>query len=66
MVRRGPKVRQVVEDLLYDPQTSGGLLISVDYAQADRLLDALKAAGISAAAVIAEVVEGSEEKIYIE
>jgi selenide,water dikinase len=66
MVERGPHVQQVVEDLLYDPQTSGGLLICVDQAQADRLADALKSAGINAAAVIAEVASGLEEKIYLE
>ena len=31
---------------LYDPQTSGGLLVAVDGAQADALLDALGAAGL--------------------
>lgn len=66
MVQRGTKVLQVIEDLLYDPQTSGGLLICVDQAQADRLVEALKAAGTDAASVIAEVVEGPEEKIYLE
>jgi selenide, water dikinase len=66
MVQRGPKVQQLIEDLLYDPQTSGGLLICVDQAQANRLVDVLKAAGIDAAAAIAEVVQGPEEKIYLE
>jgi selenide,water dikinase len=66
MVQRSPKVQQVVEDLLYDPQTSGGLLICVEGTQADRLVDALKSAGIDAASVIAKVVEGPTEKIYLE
>jgi selenide, water dikinase len=66
MVRHGSKVQQVIEDLLYDPQTSGGLLICVDQSHADRLVDALKTAGIDAATAIAEVVEGPEEKIYLE
>jgi selenide, water dikinase len=65
MVQRGSGVQQTIEDFLYDPQTSGGLLICVDGAQADQLVDALQSAGIDAASVIAEVVEGVEEKIYL-
>jgi selenide,water dikinase len=34
--------------LLYDPQTAGGLLISVAAAAADELLSSLKAGGIYA------------------
>ena len=46
------------EELLFDPQTSGGLLISVPAAQSDGLLTALKEAGVDAAAHVGEVVEG--------
>lgn len=46
------------EDLLFDPQTSGGLLISVPSSQADDLTRALKAAGADAAARVGEVVAG--------
>ena len=45
------------EELLFDPQTSGGLLISVPAAQSDGLLTALKKAGVDAAAHVGEVVE---------
>ena len=41
-------------NLLYDPQTSGGLLLSVEAAKADALLDALHRRGVSHAAVIGE------------
>jgi selenide,water dikinase len=44
-------------DLLVDPQTSGGLLLSVPPERADALLDALLASGHRAAA-IGEVVDG--------
>jgi selenide,water dikinase len=66
MVRRGPNVTQVTEDLLFDPQTSGGLLICVEGTQAGRLLDGLKNAGVDSVAAIADVVEGTEEKIYLD
>ena len=46
------------EELLFDPQTSGGLLISVPADQSDGLLTALKKAGVDAAAHVGEVVEG--------
>jgi selenide,water dikinase len=44
------------EELLYDPQTSGGLLLAVPESQADGLLAALHAAGVAAAVRIGEVV----------
>ena len=47
------------EELLYDPQTSGGLLLSLPKDQAEKLLHELHSAGISVAVNIGEVVEGS-------
>ncbi|MCJ7601470.1 MAG: selenide, water dikinase SelD [Desulfobulbaceae bacterium] len=44
------------EELLYDPQTSGGLLLSVPKAQADELLLALHRNGVKAAICIGEIV----------
>ncbi len=46
------------EELLYDPQTSGGLLLSVLDSQADELLTALSAAGVQSAVRVGEIVEG--------
>ncbi len=46
------------EQILFDPQTSGGLLLSVPGDEADDLLSALGAAGVTTAARVAEVVEG--------
>jgi len=43
------------EELLYDPQTSGGLLLALPAAQADGLLAALHEAGIQPAVRIGEV-----------
>ena len=44
------------EELLFDPQTSGGLLLSLPAAQADDLLAALKKAGVDSAARVGQVV----------
>ena len=44
------------EELLFDPQTSGGLLLSVPEAEADDLVAALQAAGVDAAVRVAQVV----------
>jgi selenide,water dikinase len=47
------------DELLYDPQTSGGLLLALPAAQADQLLAALREAGVQGAARIGEVTDES-------
>ncbi len=44
------------ENLLFDPQTSGGLLLSLPAAEADNLIAALKKAGLETAARVGQVV----------
>ena len=66
MVLFGKTVNRALQDVLFDPQTSGGLLMSVKASQAPGLVAALKDAGIEAAAEIGEVVDGPEEKIRVE
>lgn len=46
------------EELLFDPQTSGGLLLSVPDAESKELLDALAAAGVQPAVRVGEIVDG--------
>jgi len=46
------------EELLYDPQTSGGLLLSLPAAQADEAMQKLSAVDKTVVARIGEVVEG--------
>ena len=51
--------------LLYDAQTSGGLLISVSKEKANLLLDKLKSTGIEWAAIIGEVSDSKENNIVL-
>jgi selenide,water dikinase len=53
------------EELLFDPQTSGGLLLSVPEAEADNLVKALQAAGVDAAARVAEVRESERPMVTV-
>jgi len=52
-------------DVLFDPQTSGGLLISVSAAKAELLLARLHEAGVVEATIIGEVVKQPKERIII-
>jgi selenide,water dikinase len=60
-----PKVPGLRIDLLYDPQTSGGLLISLPPPEAGKLVDTLKKEENIDAYIVGEVVEGSQGKIRI-
>jgi len=53
-------------DILFDPQTSGGLLISLPEPQATALLEKMHAAGIPEAAVIGEVTGEPRGRIRVE
>jgi selenide, water dikinase len=65
MIHIAGTVARSLQDVLFDPQTSGGLLISVHKDQASDLVAALHDARIGAAAQIGEVLDGPEEKIQV-
>lgn len=52
-------------DFLFDPQTSGGLLISIEAAQAEKFLKRLLDAGARDAAIVGEVVSEPRGKILV-
>ncbi|BBB90607.1 selenide, water dikinase [Methylomusa anaerophila] len=58
-----------IQDICFDPQTSGGLLFSLPDTEAGELVEALKAAGITRAAKIGKVtsigIEIGEGNIYV-
>jgi selenide,water dikinase len=65
MVEIDSSVDRSLSDVLYDPQTSGGLLICVDRQGADGLVESLRSAGVEQAAVIGEVVSEPKGKIVV-
>jgi selenide,water dikinase len=65
MIDFAETVERSRQDILVDPQTSGGLLISVDGHQSGELVATLKDAGIGDAAAIGEILSGPEEKIWV-
>jgi selenide, water dikinase len=65
-VTLAPDIPQNLRDLLFDPQTSGGLLMAVAREEAERLLSSLLAAGLTDSAIIGEIVARPEEMIVVE
>jgi selenide,water dikinase len=55
-VRISGKVPAAVQDVLFDPQTSGGLLICLEPEKAESLLVKLQQSGIEDAAIVGEAV----------
>lgn len=54
-----------IQDLLFDPQTSGGLLISLPSEQADSIVQAMKSAGATATTCIGRVVKKGKGQINV-
>ena len=65
MIAFAKTVPRALQDVLFDPQTSGGLLISVSENQADALVATLKDQGIGDAAQIGEIIYNPDEKISV-
>ncbi len=66
MVTIKKTVPDYMSDILFDPQTSGGLLISVAAEKAGGLLERMHRAGIAEAALIGEVVAEPKGKIIVD
>lgn len=58
-------IDEVFRDILFDPQTSGGLLISVSAARCDELVEALKKAEVPTHAIIGEILKGEAGVIEV-
>jgi selenide,water dikinase len=65
MVEIDKNVSRVMMDILFDPQTSGGLLMSVPAADAEPLLKRMPREGIKDASIIGEVVAKPRGRIVV-
>lgn len=65
MVTAGPGVDGLMQDICFDAQTSGGLLMSVEASQAPALIGALRQAGVVAAAAIGRVTGAGAGGIFL-
>ncbi len=59
------KLSEKEAELLFDPQTSGGLLLSVPESQADQLVNELKTAGMETASIIGNAISNPTPCIRI-
>lgn len=59
------QVDEELINILYDPQTSGGLLISVSPEKADEMLARIRKAGDGEAAIVGQVVDGPKSQIRL-
>ncbi|MCK9275403.1 MAG: selenide, water dikinase SelD [Syntrophales bacterium] len=66
MVKQAPTCPDWIMDVLYDPQTSGGLLISLPVIDAEALVKAMRKAGIQAAAIVGRILPDPKGKIIVE
>lgn len=66
MTEFGFSVDRLMQDILFDPQTSGGLLICVPEDVSESLVRDLKSGGVPEAVIIGEVMWAPEEKIFVE
>jgi len=65
MIEMAKEVPDYLADILFDPQTSGGLLISVAEEKAKGLLERMHQAGIEEAAIIGEATAEPKGKIIV-
>ena len=65
MVDFASSVDRLTKDILFDPQTSGGLLICVEKESADELLEKLKEKGMDSAAILGDVATEPKERIVV-
>jgi selenide,water dikinase len=65
MVEISSTVDRALQDILFDPQTSGGLLICVDDGFAEAMLSDLKSNGIDGSTIVGEVVSKPKGKVTV-
>jgi selenide,water dikinase len=63
--KKGRGLSKEEEEILFDPQTSGGLLLSVPSTEAEQLIAKLKKAGMVIASQIGEVVVSPQPFVFV-
>jgi selenide,water dikinase len=66
MVDFDGKVDPIIRDILFDPQTSGGLLFSIPDDRVNQVLEDLHVNGCQNAVVIGRVIPDDSEKIVVD
>lgn len=64
-VKTEPRIPQELQDICFDAQTSGGLLMAVDNKKANAMLKELHNQGVKDAAIIGEVITKQEKSILL-
>lgn len=65
MIDRAANVPEWLVDILFDPQTAGGLLIALDADQADGLVAKMRTCGLSDAAIVGEIIAEPAGRIQL-
>ena len=65
LLKKMRKLSGEQEELLFDPQTSGGLLFSVPSIEANRLVTELKKVGVGSTAQVGEVVASPQPSVCV-
>ena len=66
MVTISSAIDRAVQDVLFDPQTSGGLLMSVEPKRADQLVGDLIVNGFTETKIIGQVIAEPQGRIIVE
>ncbi len=65
MVEFEPDIPEHIKDILFDPQTSGGLLIVVEAGSAESMVQKFLKDGLHNAAIVAEVINESPGRLFV-
>ena len=65
MIEFDPSVKRVVQDILFDPQTSGGLLISLPLEYKNKIIDKLHSSGLIRASHIGNFLNKGRGEIFV-